>query len=84
MLTPIIDLNFTYKNIIRLILINKYGLLINTFNIPKIKKIIYFFCFKKLEDMDEVQIFNSFYLFKFFLGRNAFFSKNKSFYFLGK
>jgi len=80
----LIDLNFTYKNIIRLILINKFGKKLNTLNVPKIKKIIYFFYFKRLEDLDDVQIFNSFYLFKFFLGRNAFFSKNKSFYFLGK
>jgi len=79
-----INLLFTYKNTIRYILINKLGNISSLYDIPKIKKIIFYFSFNKLEDKDEVQIFNSFYLLKFFLGRNAFFTKNKSFFLLGK
>lgn len=78
------DLLFTYKYTLRFLLINKIGLLYNTYNLPEINKIIFYFSFKKLEDLDDVQIFNSFYLFKFFFGRKAFFSKQKSFFYLGK
>jgi len=78
------DLFFTYKYTLRFILINKYGTLLNTYNIPKINKLLFFFSFKKLEDLDDIELYNCFYLFKFFFGRNAFFSKTKSSYFLGK
>jgi hypothetical protein len=79
-----LDLLFTYKNSFRYILINKLGNIYNIYNIPKIRKIIFYFSFNKLEDLDDVQIYNSFYLLKFFLGHNAFFTKNKSFFLLGK
>jgi hypothetical protein len=80
----LIDFLFTYKYTLRFLFINKLGNIKNTLNIPKIKKLIYFFSLKNLEDIDSVQIYNNFYLFKFFLGRNAFFSKTKSFFLLGK
>lgn len=79
-----LDLLFTYKYTLRFLLINKLGCIYNTYNLPKINKIIFYFIFKKLEDLDDVQIYNSFYLFKFFFGRNAFFSKNKTYFYLGK
>ena len=79
-----IDLYFTYKYNLRFILLNKLGQLKNTYNVPLIKKIILFVSFKKLENIDEVEIFNCFYLFKFFFGRQAFFSKTKSHFKLGK
>jgi len=79
-----IDFYFTYKNTIRFLLLNRSGNILNIYNIPKIKKLIFYFTFKKLEDKDEIQILNSFYLLKFFLGQNVFFTKNKSFFLLGK
>jgi hypothetical protein len=78
------DLFFSYKYTLRFMLINKYGDISNTYNLPKINKLLFFFSFKKLEDLDDVELYNCFYLFKFFFGRNAYFSKTKSSYFLGK
>lgn len=79
-----IDLFFTYKYNLRFLLINKLGYLNNTYNIPSIKKLILYVPLKRLEDIDEVQIYNNFYLFKFFLGRKAYFTKTKKFFSLGK
>jgi hypothetical protein len=80
----ILDYYFTYKNTLRFLLISKLGNIKNTNNIPNIKKIIYYFYFKKLENLDDVELYNCFYLFKFFLGKKAFFTKTISFYSLGK
>jgi hypothetical protein len=79
-----IDFFFTYKYTLRFLLINKLGSINNTYNIPKIKKLIFYFSLKKLIDLDDVQIYNNFYLLKFFLGKNAFMSKNKNYFLLGK
>lgn len=79
-----IDFFFTYRYTLRFLLLNKLGNIVNIYEIPKIKKIIFLFSLKKLEELDDVQIYNSFYFFKFFLGRNAFFSKTKSSFSLGK
>ena len=79
----IVDSFFTYRYCLRLILINKIGYINNTFNIPNMQKIFFFFNINKLEDLDEVQLYNNFYLFKFFLGKNAFFSKTKKYFSLG-
>lgn len=80
----VIDLNFTYKNNIRYLLINKLGYIKNTYNNLIIKKLLLFFYFTKLEDLDKLEIFNTFYLFKYFFGWNAFFSKTKSRFSLNK
>jgi hypothetical protein len=78
-----IDFNFNYKYSIRNVLINKLNVLINTYDIPKIQKLTIFFFLKKIEDFNDVQIYNYFYLFKFFFGCNAFISKYKTFFALG-
>lgn len=79
-----IDFLFTYKYTIRFLLINKLGYIKNTYSVPKIKKLIFYFSLKKLIDLDDVQIYNNFYLIKFFLGKKAFISKNKNYFLLGK
>jgi hypothetical protein len=79
-----LDFLFTYKYTLRFLLINKLNSINNTYNIPKIKKLIFYFSLKKLIDIDDIQIYNNFYLLKFFLGKNAFISKNKSYFLLGK
>jgi hypothetical protein len=78
-----IDFFFTYKYSLRFLLINKIVNIKNSYNIPNIQKIIFFFSLKKLEDIDNVQIYNNFYLFRFFLGKNAFITKNKKYFSLG-
>ena len=79
------DLQFNYKNNLRYILINKLGYLNhNSLNLPYIEKIIFLINIKNIENIDERQIYNYFYLFKFFLGRKSYISKNKKIYHLGK
>jgi hypothetical protein len=73
---------FNYKYVIRFILLNKINF-INTFNLPKFKKLIFFFNLSKIEDLNDIQLYNYFYLIKFFFGRNSFFSKIKKYYLLG-
>jgi len=78
-----IDSFFFYKYVVRFILINKLGNINNTLNLNKINKIFLNFNFKKLEDLNDIQLYNKLYLFKFFLGKNAFLSKTKKVYLLG-
>jgi len=78
------DLQFTYKYNIRHILINKLGYIKNEMNIPFIKKLIFLINIRNIENVDERQIYNYFYLFKFFLGRKTYITKNKKIYHLGK
>ena len=78
----IIDSLFNYKYVIRYILINKLNI-DNTYEIPRFKELKFYFNLSKLEDINEVQLYNYFYLIKFFFGRNSFFSKTTKFYLLG-
>jgi hypothetical protein len=78
------DLQFTYKYNIRHVLINKLGYIKNEINIPFIKKLIFLINIRNIENVDERQIYNYFYLFKFFLGRKTYITKNKKVYHLGK
>jgi hypothetical protein len=80
----LVDSYFTYKHSLRFLLIHKLGYLSNVNELPRFKQICVFFYLKKLEDMDEVQIYNYIYLFKFFFGRAAFFGKMRKFFLLGK
>ncbi len=77
------DLNFTFKFSIKYLLVYKLGNFKNTFEIPNFKKMWLFFNLKKLEDMDDIQLYNNFYLIKFFFGKTAFFSKTKKIFLLG-
>jgi hypothetical protein len=78
-----LDLYFSYRYNIRYLLINKLGYFRNINDITKIKQLIFFFSLKKLEDIDDVQLYNYHYLFKFFLGGKAFFNKIKKIFILG-
>lgn len=78
------DYYFTYKNNLRFLLIQKLNKINNSYNLPKLHKLIFYFFFKKLEDLNNVELYNSFYLFKYFFGRKVFFTKTFSFYSLGK
>jgi len=79
-----VDLFFTYKYTIRYLLSHKLINNFNTYTIPNISKIIIYFSLKKFEDLDSVEIYNYFYLFRQFFGRKAFLSKTKSQFSLGK
>jgi len=77
------DYNSFYKYTIRNIIIHKYGQFTNSYQIPSINKIIYTFRLYKLEDLDDIQIYNYLYYFKFFFGGQGYLTKYKSFFNLG-
>lgn len=52
-----IDNYSIYKNIIRNLIIRKHGLIINSYKLPKVSKIVYSFKLYKMEDLDDVQIY---------------------------
>jgi hypothetical protein len=79
-----LDYHFTYKHTTRLLLLHKLNYKNNTYNLPIINKLIFFFALRKLEDLDSAEIYNYLYLFKYFFGKNAFLTKNKSYFVLGK
>jgi hypothetical protein len=79
-----LDYHFTYKNTLRFLLLHKLGSSNNTYNLPSINKLIFFFSLRKLEDLDSSEVYNYLYLFKYFFGKNAFLTKNKSYFVLGK
>jgi len=81
----ILDYNFFYKEIIRMVLINKFFVMkLNNSLVGDIYKLLFFFCLTKLEDIYAVEIYNYFYLFKYFFGRRAFLTRIKSFFHLGE
>lgn len=79
-----LDYLFTYKNCLRHLIIQKLNINKNIFNIPNIHKLSSYFFFNKLENLNDIELYNSFYLFKFFMGRKVYFTKTFSFYSLGK
>src|SRR5271154_7149465 len=74
------DLSFYYKYIVRFLFYNKsaYFYNLNCFLIPKFQKIHLFFEILDLIDLDDPKIFNYFFLFRFFLGKTAFYSHYKT------
>lgn len=82
-LINIFDIQFTYKNTIRNILINNFGFFENTFEIPEIARISALIKIRHLEMLDDPKIFNYFYLFKFFFGVKPYYSKIASTFNLG-
>jgi hypothetical protein len=73
---------FNYKYVIRFILLGKLRIN-NTYFIPCFKKLIYYFNIIKIEDINDIQLYNYFYLIKYFFGRNLYFNKIKKNYLLG-
>jgi hypothetical protein len=76
---------FIYKYNLRFLILLKLNILNfnNTYSIPFLYKLIFFFSLNKVIDKDNISIYNYFYLFYFFFGRNAFLSKYKSYFKLG-
>lgn len=78
-----LDYNFHNKHIVRHIMMNKINI-INTHAIPNISKLIFTFNLNRLDDIDDVQVYNYIYLFKFFFGKIAYLTRLRSYYSLGK
>lgn len=70
-----LDLFFSYKFVYRFLLINQWGLFVNTYQLPIFQKLIIFFRIYSLTDLDDVRSFNYVYLIRFFFGKKAFFRK---------
>lgn len=79
----VLDNAFSYKSVTRFVLMHKYGLQSNPFCVPAFTKLYYYFPLSKLEDLDDVQVYNYMYLFKFFYGYRAFLTRYKSSFSLG-
>jgi len=79
-----IDYSFFYKFTVRSIIAYKFFTIGNTYNIPFISKLLLFFSLANIEDIHIVSAYNYAYLFRFFFGRKACFSRFKSFFSLGK
>jgi hypothetical protein len=77
------DYYFFYKYLVRNILIYKLVRLQNAYIIPSIKKILFFFSLNNILDVNDVQVYNYLYLFKYFFGRRAFLTKINSLFDLG-
>ena len=77
------DLFFSYKSVIRYLLINKYGFFINTNQLPFLKKIVIFFNIYNLIDLEDSRSFNYAYFFRFFFGKRSFFTKSINIFHLG-
>lgn len=79
-----VDLNFSYKFNLRFLLINKLNIISNTYCVPSVTQLVLFFPITRIEDVDHVQSYNYAYLFKFFFGKKAFLTRQRSFFNLGK
>lgn len=79
----IFDYFSIYKSIIRNIIIRKHNIIFNSNQIPCIIRLVYSFRLHKLENLDDVQIYNYLYFFKFFFGRRGSLTKYKAFFNLG-
>lgn len=63
----LVDYSFYFKNTIRFVLMHKIGYISNTYDIPYIKKLLFFFSINRLEDIDDVQGYIIFICLSFFL-----------------
>jgi len=78
------DARFYYFHQIRHVLMNKIFISSNTYNIPSIVKLRYFFLLSRIEDIHDVQLYNYLYLFKYFFGKYAYLTRIRSFFNVGK
>ena len=58
--------------------------IINTHAVPNISKLVFTFNLNRIDDIDDVQVYNYIYLFKFFFGKIAYLTRLRSYYNLGK
>jgi hypothetical protein len=78
-----VDYYHNHRSITRFVVMKKISLSKNIYHIPSIMNIVYKSKLHKLDDLDDVQIYNYIYLFKFFMGRCSVLTKYKSFLNLG-
>lgn len=69
------DLFFFYRNVCRFLLIQQWAFIYNTNQLPILKRLKLTFKIFNLTDLDDVRAYNYAYLFRFFFGKKATFSK---------
>lgn len=79
-----VDYFFNYKYLARFLLLHKIDCFENTFQLPRLRSLVFYFTISGLEDLDDVRTFNYFYLFHFFFGNRSFFTKFNSVFSLGR
>jgi hypothetical protein len=80
----LIDYAFHYKHVSRFILLHQSAHIRNTYMIPTVDKVILFFSIRHWENLEDVSLYNYYYLFRFFYGKKAYISKYKVLFSLRK
>jgi hypothetical protein len=70
-----LDMLLHSKNVARNPMFNKFSNIANTYELPYIDRIITFLMINELRDLDDISIYNCFFLTRFFLGKRAYFNK---------
>jgi len=73
-----VDYFFTYRYVLRFLLLQKYIYFNNTFTLPVLRSLLVFFSVADVPKLDDPRSFNYFYLFRFFFGKRCFFIKFSS------
>lgn len=79
-----VDCSFNYRHMVRFLLVHKADVFFSTFELPFLKKLIFFFSVIDLGDLEDPRVFNYYYLLRFFFGSKAFFTSFKSKFLLGR
>lgn len=79
-----IDYYFSYKHLLRFILVNKINKIYNTYSIPFLKNVEVFFAIKNVETLENSYFYNYIYLMRVYFGAKSFFCKYSSYFKLGK
>lgn len=79
-----VDGFFNYIYLARFLLVHKTDVFSSTFDLPFLKRLVFFFSIIDLVDVDDPRVYNYHYLFRFFFGSKAFFTNFKSRFVLGK
>lgn len=80
----LVDGSFNYTYLVRFLLIHKTDVFFSTFEVPLLRRLLFFFSVIDLSDLDDARVFNYYYLFRFFFGSKAFFTGFKTRFSLGR
>lgn len=80
----ITDLSFSYKYLLRFVLIHKYGMFKNKYTLPFCSLGKLFVLFNNVQNINSTLYYGYFYLFRFFFGRLAFVTNFQTRFKLGK
>jgi hypothetical protein len=79
-----VDGFFNYSYLVRFLLIHKTDAFFSTFELPLLRRLVFFISVVDLSDLDDARVFNYYYLFRFFFGSKALFTGFSSRFSLGR